>query len=274
MQYSMIDHANRYVRAGFPVIPLCWPDKFLQCGCWKQHVDNNIGKAPLLDHGLKDATLTQLGVKEYWGKWPLANIGVVIPKEYFVLDIDTKHDGYDSLLPLQEIVGELPKTLQITTGAGGAHFWYKTDKPIGNKVELAGLPGIDVRGLGGYVVAPPSLHRFGKRYEKSPVWDGAITQAPQALIELCLKGKEPTSQANEIPAIITDGTRDSTLTSLAGSLRRRGLSEETIYLSLSEVNKRQCNPPLADYEVRKIAHSTARYTPASNNYNQERPDYK
>lgn len=253
--------ALSYVSKGLPVIPLCWPveDK---CGCGKGHLDRNIGKVPITEHGLKDATLTTLGVKEYWGRWPRANIGIVIPAGYFVVDIDAAHNGFDSLGKLQEAIGALPETLQITTGSGGIHFWYKTDKPIRNTARLAGYDGIDIRGIGGYVVAPPSLHRSGLRYEVSPIWDGEIMPAPPALIELCLaKQISATSSAPLLDGDIADGTRDSTLASLAGSMRRRGLPEAVIYTALSETNQRLCKPPLPDADVQRIARSIGRYTP-------------
>lgn len=258
---NQIDAALSYVTKGFPVIPLCCPVRG-SCGCGRKHTDRAIGKVPLTTNGLKDATLTQLGVKEYWKRWPLANIGVVIPAGYFVVDVDIDHDGLYSLARLQEAIGALPETLQITTGSGGLHFWYKTDKPIRNTARLAGYDGIDIRGVGGYVVAPPSLHISGHRYAVSPIWGGEIMPAPLALIELCLaKQTSPTSSAAVLDGDITEGTRDTTLASLAGTMRRRGLSESVIYTALSEINQRLCRPPLPDVDIQRIAKSIVRYEP-------------
>src|SRR3990172_5947170 len=148
---TMLNHALRYAAAGYPVIPLCWPEFTIpvRCGCGKNHPENNIGKAPITAHGQTDATLTQQGVRDYWTKWPKANIGVVIPEGFFVLDVDAGHGGYDSLAILQERIGELPETLLIGTGAGGQHFWYRTTTPVRNTVKLGMLPGLDIRGVGG-----------------------------------------------------------------------------------------------------------------------------
>ena len=80
--------ARKYIARGFPVMPLCWPGQDQCCGCGRGHQGKQIGKVPLTEHGSKDATLTQEGVNEYWGKWPDANVAIVIPEGYFVLDVD------------------------------------------------------------------------------------------------------------------------------------------------------------------------------------------
>ncbi len=254
----MLEKALGYVKAGFPIIPLCWPIDG-KCGCGRGHEGRNIGKVPLTEHGLKDATTTILGVKEYWTKWPRANIGVVIPPEYFVLDVDVAHDGYDSLDKLQEGIGELPKTLAITTGSGGTHLWYKTDQPIKNTTKLAGYDGLDIRGTGGYVVSPPSLHSCGLPYQKSPLWSGPITLAPRSLIELCLQ-RIPQGNSNPDRPIV-DGERNDTLARDAGAMRRRGFSEEAIIAALLIKNSKRCQPPLPESEVDTIAKSISQYPP-------------
>ncbi|MFC1988048.1 bifunctional DNA primase/polymerase [Chloroflexota bacterium] len=256
----MLRKALQYANSGFPVIPLCWPDYNGNCACGRNHQDKAIGKVPLVEHGLKDSTLTTLGVKEYWTRWPKANIGVVIPEGYFVVDVDVEHNGFDSIGKLQRQIGELPETLLITTGGGGAHYWYKTPKPIKNTTRLAGLEGLDIRGLGGYVVAPPSLHCSGNRYEISPIWQGPIIEAPQALIELCLK-RQPVESNASSDNPISEGARNDTLTRDAGAMRRRGLSQDAILAALLVENRERCQPPLPEYEVRRIAGSVGRYQP-------------
>jgi len=256
-----IDYAVKYITSGFPVIPLCWPDYDGDCACGRGHLGKSIGKVPLTDHGLKDATTTQQGVREYWGRWKQANIGIVIKEGYFVLDVDIEKGGFDSLQSLQEKIGELPKTLQITTGSGGAHFWYKTNKPIRNTARLAGYDGLDIRGQGGYVVAPSSIHRNGLPYETSPVWDGDIVMAPPELIELCWKPTVIVSQGQNDGTTYSEGQRNDALTRDAGAMRRRGLSEEAIFAALQVTNQQRCQPPLSETEVEQIAHSIGRYFP-------------
>ncbi|MBN2074215.1 MAG: bifunctional DNA primase/polymerase [Dehalococcoidales bacterium] len=261
-------YAIRYAKAGFPVFPCCWPDptKDYACGCGRGHKGRDIGKVPLTKNGLKDATTNIELIDRWWTRHPVSNVGLAIPDGYFVLDVDIEHSGYESLEKLQEITVELPKTLLITTGSGGSHYWYKTDVPIRNTARLAGLDGLDIRGIGGYVIAPPSMHRSGEQYMKSPVWPGPITKAPKELINLCTQKQsqvQPYSNNDTLKGIFTEGSRNQSLASLAGSLRAKGLPESTIEISLLEVNRTQCQPPLSDTEVKRIAQSYGRYPAGS-----------
>jgi hypothetical protein len=79
--------------------------------------------------------------------------------------VDHKNDGFRSLEQLQQRA-ELPATLTAKSGSGGAHFYFRY--PIGEDLRnSAGKlgPGLDIRGQGGFIVAPPSLHVCGQRYE-------------------------------------------------------------------------------------------------------------
>lgn len=255
----LMDSALEYIKNGFPVFPCCWPTIDGKCGCGKKHPDNNAGKAPLMDHGLNDATITQTGVKEYWTRWPKANIGLAIPKGYFVLDVDIDKQGYESLGTLQERHGQLTETLMITTGSFGQHHWYKTPRIIKNTVRLDGLNGLDIRGEGGYVIAPPSLHKCGRYYVVAI--EAPIIQAPDWLIEVCTK-REPVPVNSNPSNPIPEGSRNDTLARDAGAMRRRGLSEEAIFAALKIENLERCQPPLLEVEVMNIAKSVGRYAPS------------
>lgn len=248
-----------YIKNGFPVLPLCWPNADGTCGCGRNHQGRDVGKAPLTKHGLKDATQIQPGVKEYWGTWPRANVGIAIPSGYFVLDVDIEHGGFDSLELLQGKIGVLPDTLRITTGSGGLHLWFKTGIPVRNTTALGGFPGIDIRGEGGYVVAPPSMHRSGNRYEVS--LDLPIIDAPEPLVTLCTQKNSSQARSLSLEGIIPEGQRNQTLTSLAGTMRRRGMTEAAIEAALQAENKTRCRPPLPEKEVAKISNSVATYIP-------------
>jgi len=258
MASTMLEAALSYAVQNLPVIPLCWPTEDGRCACGKNHELKNVGKAPMTNRGLHDATQTQQGVEEYWRKWPKANVGIVIPAGHFVIDVDPAHGGFESLGRLQEDCGELPATWTITTGSGGLHYWYRGNG-VKNTVALAGYPGIDVRGIGGYVVAPPSHHREGQRYEVSAKLP--IAMAPDWLMELVNKGHREAYQSGQEGQQIAEGQRNQTLTSLAGTMRRRGMPEAAIEAALAEVNRSQCNPPLPKGEIKKIAASVSRYEP-------------
>jgi hypothetical protein len=139
------------------------------CTCGRSECSSP-GKHPLVRRGLYEATFDVNLIDDWWRRWRSANIGIATGVEsgIAVIDVDLP-DAFSSLGPLSE--AELPRTLTGLTGGGGLHLVYATqDTSLGNSAgRLPGidgeLPGIDLRGNGGYVVAPPSTHRSGSRYE-------------------------------------------------------------------------------------------------------------
>ena len=124
------------------------------------------GKVPLTAHGLKDASTDEKQLTDWWDRWPSANIGVATGAEsgFFVLDVDGK-DGNESLATLEREHGPLPTTVEAKTGGGGRHLLFKhPGQAVKNSAGRLG-PGLDVRGDGGYIVAPSSIHPTGKSYE-------------------------------------------------------------------------------------------------------------
>ncbi len=80
-----------------------------------------------------------------------------------VLDVDPRHGGKESLSELEREHGALPATMESITGGGGRHLYFShPGGVVGNRVNIE--PGIDLRGDGGCIVAPPSIHPSGKRY--------------------------------------------------------------------------------------------------------------
>ena len=114
---------------------------------------------------------------------------------------------------------------------------------------------------GGAIVVAPSLHAGGKRYR----WRNAaqIANAPEWFLRLLRETQGPRANGSAaIGPIIPEGQRSDTLTSLAGTMRPRGMGAEEIEAALLVANKKRCAPPLAEDEVRKIASSVCRYRPA------------
>lgn len=242
-----LEWALRYIRLKWAVMPLR-------------------GKIPLTENGLKDATLNENQARAWWAKWPDANIGIVTGHWFWVLDVDVKSGGEDSYRYLLNQHGALPETLEQETGGGGRHILFAMpDFPVRNSASVI-APGIDVRGVGGYIVVPPSIHPETRRaYD----WDGLkeieeqiIAPAPAWLLE-----KLRTGAASKFPAAqpiaerIIEGGRNTAMFKAAASLRGKGFSEEEILATLRVSNQTRCNPPLADEELKTIAHSAARFTP-------------
>jgi hypothetical protein len=123
-------------------------------------------------------------------------------------------------------------------------------------------PGLDVRGDGGYVVAPPSTHPNGNRY--AFIKDSELAEMPEWLLGLlgAPSPRQPTSNS-EGTAKIREGQRNSSLTSLAGGMRQKGLSQSAIEAALLVENQKRCEPPLPESEVLRIAKSVGRYPPGT-----------
>jgi hypothetical protein len=214
--------------------------------------------------GLKSATADPATITKWWEMWPDANIGLLTGREsgVFVVDVDPRHGGSDTLKALLEKHGQLTEKVYATTGGGGWHIFFK-HPGVYVKSRANGLgQGVDVKGEGGYVVAAPSLHASGNRYlwfaEKQ--FDTPMPDAPRWLLSL-LSTPEPQPAFVKEGEQIADGGRNQTLTSMAGAMRRRGMSEEAMYAALLVENQTRCSPPLDEAEVRKIAHSVGRYAP-------------
>ncbi len=252
----LLREALRYAAEGRFVFPLHSP---YQGGCsCRIPTCESVAKHPRTARGLLDASRDEAVIRKWWATWTEPNVAIATGSRsgVVVLDVDDRHDGSDSLRLLEEQVGPL-LTAEVITG-GGRHLYFRHDGAVRNAVGLAGLPGLDVPGDGGYVVAPPSLHASGRHYQ----WD--LAERPMAPLppELARLFGSPRPHASAaVGSVIIAGRRNSDLASLAGSMRRRGMTEDEIGAALLVVNAR-CNPPLAEAEVRNIARNIGRYAPA------------
>jgi hypothetical protein len=255
------DAALIYVEAGFSIIPLHWITRN-RCSCGSQ-MCSSPAKHPLTQHGLKDASNDPTQVKAWWKQYPKANIGVCTGQPsngLTVIDFDLQKGAISQGL---QGLG-LPATLEVTTG-NGFHLWFRSDQEIRNSVGKLGQ-GIDVRGWGGYVVAPPSIHHSGQIYTFAN--QNSILDFPSEILAKLQPEPEPEdpglvlSYKSNMADFFPDGQRDVALTSMAGKLRRQGFSQEEIEAALLTANQKRCNPPLTDRQVKKIARSVSRYQPA------------
>jgi hypothetical protein len=254
---DMIDVALKYAAMGLPVFPL-YGISAGRCACSKECPSP--GKHPKTGKGFKDASTDQSVVKRLFAKLNCesTNIGIRTGREanLVVVDVDVAKGAV--LEDLFAIVGKevLETTWCVQTG-GGFHylFTYPQTGLIKNSASKI-LQNVDVRGEGGYIVAPPSMHVTGKQYKT--IKDCARQPFPSALTELL--NPSNSSQPNDGAGKIVNN-RNCSLTSLAGTMRRRGMSNEAILTALRVENRERCVEPLPDVELIKIAKSMQNYPP-------------
>jgi hypothetical protein len=142
----------------------------------------------------------------------------------------------------------------------GGHWYFR--HPQDGKVTSVSLEaGLDRKADGGYVVAPPSRNRSWTHGIPSPK---TLPQLPEELRKAPDQHKNWRGRCGTAPSIgevIPGGRRNGELTSLAGTMRRRGMGEAEILAALEVTNRLRCKPPLEDEEIRRIVHSVARYEP-------------
>lgn len=249
--------ALKYAERGWKVFPVL-PDK----------------KIPYrATHGVKDATSDPEEINAIWEKYPNANIGIATGKisGIVVLDVDPRNGGNESLDDLIEKHGPLPETIECLTPNGGKHLYFLYRPGLKNSVQALGA-GLDIKTDGGYVVASPSTFGENKFYEwelSSSPDNTDLAPLPDWIYEklknICRSTKTnrlSSDQTNKIP----EGTRNNTLTSYAGSMRRQGMDTNAILAALKVENSEKCDPPLPEKDIERIVNSISRYAPDDNHH--------
>ena len=242
---SSLESALVYAESGWRVFPLHSPDQDGQCSCRKTD-RHNVGKHPRTRHGFKDATTDETKVRRWWGKWPDANVGIATGNGLVVLDVDPRHGGLDNLADLEDQYGPLPPTLTATTGGGGRHFHFTTPAPVRSKVALR--PGVDIRGDGGYVVAPPSLHESGARYQ----WENSepLAPLPDWLRERPVPNGYPVKSRHgtDMWQGVGQGERDNRAVQILGHLVAGGLKDQAALVEKLLYWNEKNQPPMGQAE--------------------------
>lgn len=240
--------AVEYINMGLAVFPIKYKDKI-----------------PLTRNGCKDATTDAAIVKAWWQKYPNANVGIATGLKsggLFVIDLDIDEDkginGYQTIRDWERKNGILPDTWSSITGRGGYHLFFKSSKQITNRTGI--LEGVDIRGEGGYIVAPPSTHANGHKYEweYSPD-DFELVEADEVVYKLLETDKREKAESFKLPEIIISGKRNETIFRFACSLQAKGLPDEAIEASVKAINETKCQPPLKDSELNTIINSVYRF---------------
>lgn len=234
---EVLQCALKYAQMGFSVIPVGKDKKPLtNWKCWQS----------------KKAD--EQKIKSWFAKTPGANVGIVTGEISGIAVVDVEAGGN---------IDDLPKTIFSRTGGGGWHFFYKYDpqRPVKNSTRIRHLT--DIRGEGGYVVAPPSEHQSGNLY----VWDAPLSKEslsdfPYWILDKvssieCSSSSQSSSvhEVSQINEAVLEGSRNDAATKFAGKIIH-GLSPslwETVgWSGFKQWNLNVCKPPLKEQELRTI----------------------
>ncbi len=224
------------------------------------------GKRPLVPWLEFQQRIADAGeIAAWFSRWPDANVGIVTGRvsDLVVVDVDAQHGGLASLRELERAHGALPPTVEAITG-GGRHLYFALgEAPLHNRVGIR--PGIDLRGEGGCVVAPPSVHPSGRRYAwvagcepdalapaPLPPWVAALARGGAT------SGHPLAHWRRLVREGVAEGERNNTLASLTGHLLWHGVDPEVALELLLAWNRMRCRPPLPDAEVARVVQSIAR----------------
>jgi hypothetical protein len=268
---------------------------------WRVFPLSPASKKPMLNFKWNvEATTDATVISQWWSDSPRANVAIMtgdlpgLTPGPLVIDLDPRHHGIENFQKLAQANGGAEYTIVQRTGGDGLHLIYAMPKfsdgktikcsagmmPLINGIEPTlddkgrpkpGIPGIDVKGQGGYIVAPPSRHPDGPLYRwiegRAPDEAGLIGP-PLWLMKACLDASTAT-RVTPGGAVSPDvwcdlfvegasaGSRDDKATKLYGYLVRKH-SPILAYRILQLWNEYRCHPPLSKAELDKCASSIAR----------------
>lgn len=252
MDVDMLSYALDYVKKGFAVFPL------------KQD------KTPYIANGFQRATRDEMQIETWWKRWPNANIGIAtgqMSNGICVIDLDVDEEkgknGLKAMRDWEQRYGSVLKpSCMAITGRGGMHYFFHSTEEIKCRINL--LPGVDIRGDGGYIMAPPSLHPNGNRYR----WRDNLSIDEVPIIEmddnikylLFHDSNALTTKPSYIsPDKIPDGERNATIFKFACMMQSRGASDDAVYAATMAENMAKCCPPLNEREIQIIVNSALKY---------------
>lgn len=223
---------------------------------------------------IKKVNFIENDYKDSHGNVLNAGIACGPASNVIVLDIDNVA-LFNEWCNNQGLSNPIPETFTVKSGGKSQHYYFQYPEDS-NQYTTCRIPGADIIGINGYIVAPFSFHSSGKQYLISK--DIPIEPAPEWILDVMLKKIPvikikpintdesvpvpvlPESNTTPVSNTINEGERNNYLKSIAGKLLNTKLSNDAIKAALIEENKTKCNPPLNLDEVEKIYNSTINYT--------------
>ena len=228
-------------------------------------------KYPLTNNGFKDATTDKKQIEIWWKQNPNANIGIATGQMsggLVVIDMDVDKekdkDGYHAFVKwCEENYLILPDSWLSITGRGGYHLLYKSSFPVPSK--RGWLEDVDIRADGGYIVAPPSIHPNGTKYEweQAPDDYDLITDddidVEFVFNSIIASDKADKSEPLKVPETIPEGQRDDLMFKLACKYQAMGMSDSEMEAALMAANKERCKPPLPLRQIKQKLKQAQKY---------------
>lgn len=253
MSNELKEAALKYADMGLAVFPLIPKDK-----------------KPLTDNGFKNATTDPAKIEEWWSIHPDANVGIAtgnMSGGIVVIDMDIDKekgkDGYHSFMEwCKANFLVLPDSWMSITGRGGYHLIYKSTFPVPSKIGW--IEDVDIRSDGGYIVAPPSIHPNGNKYEweQDPSEYDLITTDDmdvEFIMNSVLASNKTNTEPLKVPEEIPEGHRDEMMFKLACKYQAMGMSDSEMFAALNVANKERCKPPLTDKEIKQKLKQAQKY---------------
>lgn len=255
-----------YIDRGWPAFPV-HTVRDRRCSCGDPSC-GNAGKHPRVAGGFQVATTDRHQVFEWWRRWPESNVGIATGARagFFVLDVDSRHFGLETLADLEAEHGNLPSTVRAFTGGGGQHILFRARSSEKVPSRVAAFQGIDVRGDGGYIVAPPSAHASGCEY----IWDAdahpddtMVVEAPAWLLTALAAPRDVGPKPSREWAQILEhgkrpGARNDSMARILGHLLGRGVDVVVATDLVMAWNRYFVSPPQDDGDVLATVTSIAR----------------
>jgi Bifunctional DNA primase/polymerase, N-terminal/AAA domain/Primase C terminal 1 (PriCT-1) len=222
-------------------------------------------KTPLIQwQQYQSRRATEKETTAWWSKWPDANVGIVTGAISGLAVVDL--DSVEAKDKLKQLLPDLTSVPRSRTGKGWQLFFKYPAVTIHNPAGV--LPGLDVRGDGGYVVAPPSIHPNGKQYKWEVPINGELPKFPVELFKLISSkaagnenGYRERFNTAQALAGVPEGQRDETIFRLACKLRSADVPQDMAEALILEAAE-NCVPPFSGkIALEKVGRAYRKYEP-------------
>ena len=246
MENEILTAALSYIAKGWHVVPLYWPVDGV-CSCSKGKACKSPGKHPLTEHGLTDASIDEKQIMAWWKKWPLANVAIRTGQISGIVALDV--DGHEAMKVVKG--WRLGDTLTVKTGRDGGwhHYYLAGTNPMESKERKA--DHLEFKAEGKYLVAPPSIHVTGKKYQWVNGFD--LAPVPEKIAEYFQTKDEKPADGTPGDSIIPEGDRHENLKDIAIKTYKATGSMAATRGAVDRINKTLCAPgPKSEHEIDDI----------------------